>query len=32
MGTTYGTGDGSTTFVLPDLRGEFIRGFDGGRG
>jgi microcystin-dependent protein len=32
IGTTYGTGDGSTTFNLPDLRGEFIRGFDGGRG
>jgi len=24
----YGNGDGSTTFNLPDLRGEFIRGFD----
>jgi len=23
----YGAGDGSTTFNLPDLRGEFIRGF-----
>ena len=32
IGTTYGTGDGSTTFQLPDLRGEFIRGFDNGRG
>lgn len=32
IGTTYGTGDGSTTFTLPDLRGEFIRGFDDGRG
>ena len=32
IGTTYGTGDGSTTFNLPDLRGEFIRGFDDGRG
>ena len=32
LGTTYGTGDGSTTFNLPDLRGEFIRGFDDGRG
>lgn len=30
-GTTYGVGDGSTTFNLPDLRGEFIRGFDDGR-
>jgi microcystin-dependent protein len=32
IGTLYGTGDGSTTFNLPDLRGEFIRGFDNGRG
>lgn len=32
IGTTYGEGDGSTTFALPDLRGEFIRGFDNGRG
>lgn len=26
------TGDGSTTFTLPDLRGEFIRGWDHSRG
>lgn len=32
IGTTYGEGDTSTTFNLPDLRGEFIRGFDDGRG
>lgn len=32
IGTTYGVGDGSTTFNIPDLRGEFIRGLDGGRG
>lgn len=32
IGTTYGTGDGRTTFNLPDLRGEFIRGWDDGRG
>jgi microcystin-dependent protein len=32
IGTTYGAGDSSTTFTLPDLRGEFIRGFDNGRG
>lgn len=32
IGTIYGEGDGSTTFQLPDLRGEFIRGFDDGRG
>ncbi|MDE1713881.1 phage tail protein (plasmid) [Chromobacterium amazonense] len=31
IGTTYGAGDGSTTFNLPDLRGEFIRGWDDGR-
>ncbi len=32
IGTTYGVGDGSTTFNLPDLRGEFIRSLDDGRG
>ena len=32
LGTTYGSGDGSSTFNLPELRGEFIRGWDGGRG
>jgi hypothetical protein len=26
IGTTYGAGDGSTTFALPDLRGYFVRG------
>jgi len=26
IGTTYGAGDGSTTFQLPDLRGRFVRG------
>ena len=31
IGTQYGTGDGSSTFNLPDLRGEFVRGFDNGR-
>ena len=31
IGTTYGAGDGRTTFNLPDLRGEFIRGWDDGR-
>jgi microcystin-dependent protein len=28
IGTTYGTGDGSTTFNLPDLRGRAIFGLD----
>ena len=32
IGTTFGVGDGVTTFKLPDLRGEFVRGFDDGRG
>lgn len=32
IGTTFGVGDGSTTFTLPDLRGEFLRGWDDGRG
>lgn len=32
IGTTYGAGDGSTTFNVPDSRGEFIRGADEGRG
>ena len=32
IGTTFGVGDGSTTFNVPDLRGEFVRGWDDGRG
>ncbi len=32
IGTRWGAGDGSTTFNLPDLRGEFVRGLDDGRG
>lgn len=28
VGTTYGEGDGSTTFNLPDLRGRFVLGLD----
>jgi microcystin-dependent protein len=32
IGTAHGAGDGSTTFNVPDLRGEFLRGLDLGRG
>ena len=32
IGTTYGVGDGSTTFNLPDMRGYFPRGYDDSRG
>lgn len=32
IGTTYGSGDGSTTFNLPDMRGVVVRGVDRGRG
>lgn len=32
IGTTYGAGDGFNTFNLPDLRGEFLRAWDDGRG
>lgn len=32
ISTTYGAGDGSSTFNVPDLRGEFIRGWDDSRG
>ncbi|QIN96920.1 tail collar domain containing protein [Synechococcus phage S-H34] len=32
VGTVFGVGDGTTTFNLPDLRGEFVRGWDNGRG
>lgn len=32
IGTNYGAGDGSSTFNLPDLRGEFLRAWDDGRG
>jgi microcystin-dependent protein len=32
IGTTYGAGNGTTTFNLPDLRGEFPRGWDDARG
>ncbi|MBK5570103.1 MAG: tail fiber protein [Ensifer sp. SSB1] len=32
MGILFGAGDGSTTFNVPDLRGEWIRGWDDARG
>lgn len=32
IGEAYGEGDNSTTFNLPDLRGRFVRGRDGGAG
>jgi microcystin-dependent protein len=32
LGTRHGSGDGSTTFNLPDYRGRFVRGTDHGAG
>lgn len=32
IGTAFGVGDGSSTFNVPDLRGEFPRGWDDSRG
>ena len=32
IGTVWGAGDGSTTFGLPEIRGEFPRAWDDGRG
>ena len=32
IGTDYGSGDGSTTFNIPDRRGLFPRSWDHGRG
>jgi phage-related tail fiber protein len=32
IGTTFGVGDGATTFNVPELRGEFLRGWDDSRG
>jgi hypothetical protein len=32
IGITYGTGDGTSTFNLPDLRGVFLRGVDNAGG
>ena len=31
INTTYGVGDGSTTFALPDFRGHFLMGLPAGR-
>lgn len=32
IGTLYGSGNGTTTFNLPDLRGTFLRALDSGKG
>ena len=32
VGTAWGSGDGSTTFNIPDLRGQFLRGQSHGSG
>ena len=32
IGETWGEGDGTTTFNVPEMRGEFVRGLDDGRG
>jgi len=32
ISTNFGVGDGSTTFNVPDLRGEFLRAWDDSRG
>lgn len=32
IGTSFGEGDGSTTFNVPDFRGRFLRGWDNGAG
>ena len=32
IGTTWGAGNGSSTFNVPNLQGEFVRGWDNGRG
>ena len=32
IGTVHGSGDGASTFNLPDYRGRFLRGVDGGSG
>lgn len=32
IGVTYGAGDGTTTFNIPDYRGQFLRAVDSGAG
>jgi microcystin-dependent protein len=32
IGVKHGSGDGATTFNLPDYRGRFLRGYDNGAG
>lgn len=32
VGVRFGQGDGTTTFRVPDLRGQFLRGRDAGKG
>lgn len=32
IGTTWGVGNNSTTFNIPDFRGEFLRGWDNSKG
>jgi len=32
IGITYGAGDGALTFNIPDMRGQFARGWDDGAG
>jgi len=32
IGTAFGAGDGSSTFNIPDLRGQFLRGWSHGTG
>jgi microcystin-dependent protein len=32
LSTTYGTGDGSTTFTLPNYQGYFLRGWNNSAG